>query len=115
MPLGQLSLTVINPHIKDLFQRPICRFFIGLDVLYIYNDIKIKDTGYVGDCKGGGLFAGYDWVLSNHWNLEVSLGCGVVYANQYKYEGERGQFEVNYKKWLPVPTSCSVSFIYIIK
>ena len=114
-PGDEMSFAVVNPQIRYWFQRPLCRLFVGVEGVYIDNDIKIKDTGYKGDCKGAGLLVGYDWVLSSRWNLEASIGCGAVYANQYKYEGVKGQFDINYKKWIPMLTSCSLSFIYIIK
>ena len=114
-PFDNIEFPIITPPVQYEFQRPLCRFYMGLDLVYVDNDIKIKNTGYKGDAKGAGVLVGYNWILSNHWNLEVGLGVGAVYANQYKYEGERGDFELNYKKWLPVPTSCAVSIVYIIK
>ena len=38
-PLDQMSFTVINPHMKYWSQRPLCRFLIVLDVLYLDNAI----------------------------------------------------------------------------
>ena len=114
-PFDKMRFTMINPQLKYWFQRPLCRLYTGIDFLYIDNDIKIKDTGYKGDAKGIVLLVGYSWILSNQLNFEVGLGLGGLYVNQYKYKGEKGEFEPNQQKWLLSPTSCSVSFVYIIK
>lgn len=34
------------------------------------------DTRYDGYLAGGGLTYGYDWILADHWNLELALGVG---------------------------------------
>ena len=36
-----------------------------------------SDKRYDGYLVGAGLSWGYDWILSNHWNLELELGFGI--------------------------------------
>lgn len=33
---------------------------------------------YDGYLAGAGISYGYDWILSNHWNLEAEIGAGVA-------------------------------------
>lgn len=36
----------------------------------------VKDSRVEGTFAGGGLTAGYQWILSRHWNLEAEVGVG---------------------------------------
>lgn len=107
---------ILQPEVRYWLGRPCSRHFIGITGFYMDNDIVWKDTQYRGDGFAAGASYGYNWVLSSHWNLEASIGAGMMYARQFKYEaGTTRPENVNYKKWLPVPMKCSLSFVYIIK
>lgn len=45
----------------------------------------IKDNRVEGSFVGGGINAGYQWILSRHWNLEAEagLGYGHIWYKQY--------------------------------
>lgn len=61
---------------------------------------------------GAGISAGYQWMLSKHWNLEASLGIGYVYSD-LKYIG-RCQRDINRQHMNYVGlTNAQVSFLYI--
>ena len=65
---------------------------------------------------GGGISYGYQWLLSNRWSMEASVGVGYVRAHYDQYEcvhcGEwQGQGNKNY---LGV-TKAAISLIYVIK
>lgn len=49
-------------------------------------DGNMKDHRYEGYFWGGGLSAGYQWVLSNRLNIEASLDIGYVHARYDKYK-----------------------------
>lgn len=55
-------------------------FFKGLDVAD-----AVRDTRVEGYYAGGGFTAGYQWILSRHWNLEAEAGVGYnrVWYDQY--------------------------------
>lgn len=62
----------------------------GVDVPFVLQkgDGNMKDHRYEGYFWGSGLNAGYQWVLSNHFNIKVSLGIGYVHARydmSFKY------------------------------
>lgn len=46
-------------------------FFKGLNV-----GKAVRDSRVEGTFAGGGITAGYQWILSRHWNLEAELGVG---------------------------------------
>lgn len=56
-------------------------FFKGLDV-----GKTVRDTRVEGKYAGAGITAGYQWILSRHWNLEAEVGAGydrVWYDNYF--------------------------------
>lgn len=46
----------------------------------------MKDHRYEGYFWGGGLSAGYQWVISNRFNIEASFGVGYVHTRYDKYK-----------------------------
>ena len=79
-------------------------------------DEKMKDYRYEGYFWGGGLSAGYQWVLSNRFNIEASLGIGYIHARYDKYKctacgrklGRSGGDYIG-------PTRAAISIIYMLK
>lgn len=55
-------------------------FFKGLNITQ-----AVRDTRVQGSFLGGGITAGYQWILSRHWNLEAEVGVGYnrVWYDQY--------------------------------
>lgn len=77
---------------------------------------RMRDYRYEGYFWGGGLSTGYQWVLSNRFNIEASLGVGYVHANYDKYKcatcGTRlGKGNADYIG----PTKAAISIIYMLK
>lgn len=60
----------------------------GLDipVNFLGTDFrKIKDYRYQGWFAGAGVAYGYDWIISDHFNLEAELGLGWTYTRFDSY------------------------------
>lgn len=75
---------------------------------------QLKDHRYEGWYAGGGVTAGYQWMLSRHWNLEASIGLGYDYIKYDKYEcGECGEKIKSSDSHYVGPTKAALSFIYI--
>lgn len=55
-------------------------FFSGLNI-----GSAVKDSRVQGGFAGGGVTAGYQWILSRHWNLEAEAGVGYdrIWYKQY--------------------------------
>lgn len=46
---------------------------------------EVQDFRYEGKYLGGGITAGYQWILGRHWNLEAELGVGYDHIWYDKY------------------------------
>ncbi len=71
---------------------------------------------YEGWYAGAGISVGYQWVLGNHWNIELSLGAGYNHIWYREFEGQRcgpklSEGESNYIG----PTKATLSFVYFFK
>ncbi len=59
---------------------------IDLDFKMLGTDFsKLKDRRYEGWFGGAGIAYGYDWILSEHWNLEAEIGIGWTYTRYDAY------------------------------
>lgn len=75
-----------------------------------------KDRRYEGSLYGGGLSYGYQWVLTDHWNFEFSIGAGYarIHYNEYPCKDCGTKLdEGNYNYW--GITKLGISIIYLIK
>lgn len=55
-------------------------FFKGIDVFKTVRDNRLE-----GKFIGGGITAGYQWILSRHFNLEAEIGAGYDHVWYDKY------------------------------
>lgn len=54
---------------------------INADFKFLGTDFrKLKDSRYQGWFGGLGVAYGYDWALSEHWNIEAEIGIGWTYT-----------------------------------
>lgn len=75
-----------------------------------------KDYRYEGYYYGVGLAYGYQWLLSNRWSLEASLGLGYVRAHYDKYDCPKcGEWKEKGNKNYLGATKAAISLIYVIK
>ena len=76
----------------------------------------LKNYRYEGWYAGAGVSYGYQWLLSNRWSIETSIGLGYIHAYYDKYECVTcGEWLGNGKKDYLGVTKAAVSLIYIIK
>lgn len=91
----------VMPEYRYWFCEKFAGHFIGVHLLggeYNLRNVKVPLTtlpDLTGENKGrhvegwyigGGVTYGYQWMLSKHWNFELSLGVGYAYS-PYKYYG----------------------------
>lgn len=75
-----------------------------------------KDKRYEGYLYGGGLSYGYQWVISNRWNLEATIGAGYARIHYDKYPCKDCGTKLDegtYNYW--GITKVGLSVIYFIK
>lgn len=75
----------------------------------------LKKYRYEGWLAGGGISAGYHWMLDNHWNIETSLGVGYDFIRYKQYNcvkecaGLRDKGDYHYIG----PSKASISLVYL--
>lgn len=114
---------LIQPEIRYWFCEKFMGHFIGLHGAYarynvgglFFND-NMKHHRYQGHLFGGGFTYGYQWVLSDHWNLEAALGIGYARLNDKKYPcADCGTVIKNESRNYFGPTKIALSIVYILK
>lgn len=75
---------------------------------------ELKDHRYEGWFAGGGISAGYQWMISKHWNFEASVGLGYDYVKFDKFKcGTCGEKVTSSHTNYFGPTKAALSLIYI--
>lgn len=116
---------VLQPEYRYWFCESFNGWFLGAHVMggeFNVGGIKLPfglfeslaDRRYEGWYAGGGVTAGYQWMISKHWNFEASLGIGYDYIKYDKYEcGVCGALlESGHANYFG-PTKLALSFLYI--
>ena len=116
---------LIQPEMRYWFCERFYGHFLGLHVgmsEYNLGGINIptvknsSDFRYEGWAAMGGLSYGYSWVLGGRWNLEASLGVGMIYTDYKKFDcPECGKLLEEENKIFVAPTKAAISIIYLLK
>jgi len=75
-----MHLGAFQPELKYWFCERFEGHFLGVHAhgAQFFGDfVGLSNQRYDGYLVGAGISWGYDWILSNHWNLEVEIGVGV--------------------------------------
>lgn len=90
----------------------------GINIPFILQNKhkEMKDHRYEGYFYGGGVSAGYHWILSRRFSLEATLGIGYAHVEYEKFKctvcGQKtGADGADYIG----PTRAALSIIYILK
>lgn len=118
----KLKHWMIQPELRYWTCEKMFGHFFGLHGIYSkYNMGGIKMLGlgdyrYEGYLVGGGISYGYQWILSDRWSLETTIGLGYLFMDYSKYRceecGEKISDEI--KNYFG-PTKLGVSLIYFLK
>ena len=75
-----------------------------------------SDFRYEGWAAMGGVSYGYSWVLGKRWNMEATLGIGVIHTDYKKFEcPECGKKLDDESKTFVAPTKAAISIIYMLQ
>lgn len=124
-PFGLNSkVFAFQPEFRYWFNgRPMTREFVGVNAMVATYDIVASGYVYNGNAMMLGLAGGYIFSLSDHWNLELCGGFGVMGFKQKQYyihdnyddyfvdEAVKAN-SIGYKLF---PAKLTVTFSYIIK
>ena len=122
---------MLQPELRYWFCDRFSRHFVAVHGIGgIYNVANLPTAGdkffgkdltplsqyrYQGWFAGAGVAYGYDFILGEHWNLELEVGIGYIYSEYDKYECEKCGLQLAYRE--PVkffgPTKAAVNFVYL--
>ena len=116
---------LVQPEVRYWFCERFYGHFLGFHVgmaEYNFGSIKIltvkdaSDFRYEGWAAMGGVSYGYSWILNDRWNLEATLGIGVIYTDYKKFDcPECGTLLEEENKMFVAPTKAAISIIYMLK
>lgn len=116
---------LVMPEWRYWFCQRYSGWFLGVHALggqYNVNSVKLpfgffpslEDHRYKGWYVGGGIAAGYQWPLSQHWSLEAEIGVGYIYSPNDKYCSNCNN-KLRHKDYNYVgPTKAALSIVYFI-
>jgi len=111
----RLKFVQVAPELRYWFSRPMSRHYIGLTSFAANYDFKFKNKNYYGDAIAAGLTYGFDWVVSKRWNIETSLGAGLVRYRCFDYPvGNVRPLSPNKNKTVFAPIKVGVTFSYLL-
>jgi hypothetical protein len=123
---AKLKHVLLVPELRYWFSEPFNGAFAGVRGIYAdFNAGHVKlplgmlpglaDYRYRGQAYGGGVTAGYAWILSPRWNLEAWLGAGFLYTRYDKYECRTcGAYIGSADRRYWGPTGAGISLVYIL-
>lgn len=122
---GKLRHWSVQPEYRHWFCQAFNGWFIGAHLMggeFNMGEVdlplgifpELKDHRYEGWFAGGGITAGYQWMLSKHWNVEASVGLGYDYIKYDKFGcGYCGEKEKSSHRHYVGPTKAALSLIYM--
>ncbi|GAA6252712.1 DUF3575 domain-containing protein [Bacteroides thetaiotaomicron] len=117
----------VQPELRYWLYEPFNGHFLGAHLLYTYYNVggvrlplgifpELKDYRFQGNGYGAGFSYGYQWLLSNRWNLEATFGFGYLYLDHRRYECRTCGDKVGREsKHYFGPTKVGLSLIYVLK
>ena len=87
------------------------------DENFLWFDVpNLRNNRYEGKAYGGGISYGYQWILSNRFNLEATIGAGYMRLDYDTYaRGTDNKTSSDQKRDYFGPTKVGLTFVYIIK
>lgn len=113
----KLHLASFTPEVRYWFSaRPGAGHFVGIMAGATAYDIRLKDTFYYGSAIYAGPTYGYGIVLGRRWNVEGTIGLGLMHVNEKKYGiNELAPVGANHKSTKPFPLKAGITFTYILR
>lgn len=113
----------VQPSFRWWTCQPFSGHFFGVHGHYANYNVggigpvsKLKDHRYEGWLAGGGVDYGYNWILSDRWSLEGTVGAGYAYLSYDKYPCGKCQPASDHKnKHYFGITKLGLSLVFLIK
>lgn len=110
----KLQNFTVLPGIRYWLLESYVNGFIGVNAIASKYHFTWKDYRYQGQSFGAGISAGYAYLLSPRWNLELEGGIGLVWADYTKYRCEEcGKKVGDETRWYALPNKVAISLVYL--
>ena len=105
MPGVRLWQQQVGVHYFSSFYAIAMRYHVGG---WLDKEFRYDGTGY-----GAGAGIGYSWVLSDHFNLDLEAGLGIIWADYDKcgWQSDSHRYG-SYKGLRLIPTKLDISIAY---
>ena len=75
-----------------------------------------QKSRYEGWATMAGISYGYSWILGDRWNMEATMGVGVMHTKYKKFDcPECGELQEEKKSTFLTPTKAAINILYMIK
>lgn len=120
---------LVQPEYRYWFCSAFNGHFLGIHPGYMHYNIggiknnlpwefarHLNDYRYQGDLFSIGLGYGYQWIITDHFSMEVELGLGAAWTTtDYYYCEECGDYIGEKKGWFFTPTKLSLGFVWVVR
>lgn len=111
--LGQL-VPEVRYYTNSIFDGFYVGAFASLHTIKMptFGSIENKEY-YKGSGYGLGVSAGYQFFITNRWNLDLYIGYGWTHLNQKRYDRKTDEATTGYNgkgKWLPMKVGVAISY-----
>ncbi len=91
-------------------------FYVDYNVGGLFFNENMSNYRYQGSLYGGGISYGYQWVVSDRWSLELTVGAGYALLKDDKYPCTDCGSKIRTRErgyW--GPTKAGLTLLYFIK
>lgn len=111
----QLKFQQFAPELRYWPGRPMARNFFGITTSYTNFNLRFNKNCYDGDAFAAGLAYGFNWVIGGRWNIETSLGAGLLSYRVFDYKTDAQKpLSPNKNKVILAPIKAEVSLTYLL-
>lgn len=77
-----LSNFYVEPNFKYWFSKSLTKSYLAFSPIYLYYDLQFSENKYKGQGVGVGFTYGYDWLITERFNIEAFAGARYVIGKE---------------------------------
>src|SRR5574344_285973 len=105
-----------TPEVKFWLGMPSIGHAIGFAATASYGELGLKNKHLDGMVAGFGPTYTYAFILSEHWNFELTCGLAAYYYAGFRYDSETPKAALpDLTGWMVGPIKWGATFVYLIK
>lgn len=112
----KLNFVGIEGEGRYWFSRAMTRHFVGVMGWAENHDFRFNTKRHYGDAFAAGITYGYVWPISKRFNMEATIGAGVIHYRDTKWtNGDERPKSPNNTNTVLAPIKAGIIFTYILK